>query len=204
MTCIFLNPVVEQMYERETLHRFLRERGFLPVSCRENWGAVVREKYRKAAEETSGAVADVRCPQAARCVRKLGCREGLHLPDIEPILFHCAREISARPEFIGRWKLITTPCRILAEEGNALGLPETEFLTWNDFLHRAGETFPGRKLEKSPIPPGFFKGLENGDSLTGTETIESYLEEGMWKGKKIVEMLCCSGGCHNGDGAIEK
>ena len=53
MTCIFLNPVVEQMYERETLHRFLRERGFLPVSCRENWGAVVREKYRKAAEELS-------------------------------------------------------------------------------------------------------------------------------------------------------
>ena len=23
-------------------------------------------------------------------------------------------------------------------------------------------------------------------------------------GKKIVEMLCCSGGCHNGDGVIEK
>ncbi len=202
MTCIFLNPVVEQMYARKELYSFLERRGFRPVSCSKNWGDIVLEKYRKAAEESHRAIADVRCPRAAHMVRRLKCKDGLSLPNIEPILFHCAREISVRPELKGMQKLITTPCEILADEGNSLGLLETEFLTWNEFLRRIGESFPGQKLEKSPIPPGFFAGMEKVDSITGAGEIEEYLKKENWRGRKMVEMLWCGGGCHNGDGVI--
>lgn len=202
MTCIFLNPVVEQMYDRERLYNFLTERGFQPVFSRENWGAIVLGKYQKAAAQTPGAIADVRCPRVARRIRCLDQQGRFNLPDVEPILFHCAREISARPELKRKRKLIITPCRILAEEGNDLGLLETEFLTWNDFLKRLGANFPGRKLGESPIPPGFFREMEKTDSVTGEEAIEEYLKGEKWRGRKIVEMLWCSGGCHNGDGVM--
>ena len=48
-------------------------------------------------------------------------------------------------ELKGMQKLITTPCEILADEGNSLGLLETEFLTWNEFLRRIGESFPSAR-----------------------------------------------------------
>ena len=74
-------------------------------------------------------------------------------------------------------KIITTPCRILAEQGNALELPHTRFVSWKDFFSELGESLEPAP-EASPIPPGFFTGLSVPVvSLSGRDDIEDYLEE---------------------------
>ena len=73
----------------------MKNHGFCRVNCREDWGTAVREKYRKLTKEVTGAVADVRCPVVERLLREMD-HPGLTAPDIEPILLHCAREISGR------------------------------------------------------------------------------------------------------------
>lgn len=200
MTYIWINPVVREMYEPESLNRFLAEKGFCPTECRTDWGQTVREKYQACIDASDRAVADVRCPAAAALLQSLPGHGGLKVPDIEPILLHCAREISGRPDLAGCRKLITTPCQALAEAGNLLGLPDTEFVAWNDFLNRLGAAIPGKALKKSPIPPGFFKDIKKSCSISGPETVRSRLKEGRWEGVNVVEMLYCSEGCHNGDG----
>lgn len=216
MTYILINPVTKQMYEEDFLTRFLARHGYEPVECQENWGTIVLEKYRleveriRAGRDGAGrrnpppsTVCDVRCPKAAQRLRALDNRAGLVVPDIEPILLHCAREISSRPALMGKKKLITTPCEALAAAGNRLGLADTEFLSWNTFLERLGERPEGTILKSSPIPPGFFDSIGKSACVTGAKEIESYLQEQGWKGVKIVELLECSGGCHRGDGVID-
>ena len=202
MVYIWINPVVREMYEPDTLNRFLTEKGFCPVSCRTDWGKVVREKYLACMESSPKAVADVRCPAAASVLKSLPDQGGLTVPDIEPILLHCAREISSRKDLAGAGKLIITPCQALADAGSLLQLPDTEFMTWTGFLARLGQVIPGKILKKSPIPPGFFKNAGKVCSISGPETVKSRLNEGKWEGAKIVEMLYCSEGCHNGDGVM--
>lgn len=130
------------------------------------------------------------------------------MPAIEPILLHCAREIAGRPELWGEKKIITTPCQALADAGNELGLSDTEFIPWNRLLERlepscrpgTGNRLKAGALEESPIPPGFFSSLGEVDSVTGPDAVERYLGRECWKGVKLVELLYCDGGCHNGDG----
>lgn len=206
MTYIWINPVTERMYDRERLDSFLEENGFTRVYCREDWGAAVRKKYLQLADqvssETAEAVADVRCPAVRELLKKMD-HPGLVVPEIEPILLHCAREIGGRRDLLGSKKVIITPCGALAEAGNHLGLPETEFLPWNRFLKNLGAEFPGKRLESSPVPPGFFGCLKETDAVTGPEAVERYLREKRWRGGKMVEFLYCEGGCHSGDGVTE-
>lgn len=221
LTYVWINPVTDRMYDGDRLDEFLNKHGFLRVYCREDWGSAVRKKYRELTEHMGAAsekeigpresgprengsreaevVADVRCPAVEKLLRETD-HPGLTVPAIEPILLHCAREISGREELQGSFKVITTPCLALAEAGNRLNLPETEFLPWNVFVRRLGEGLPGRKLESSPIPPGFFGNPEETDVVTGPEAVERYLREERWKGVKMVEFLYCTGGCHGGDG----
>lgn len=210
MTYIWINPVTEHMYHVSTLETFLERHGLTRVRCRGDWGAVVREKYRIRAGETEGTVVDARCPMACNLARELtqgsapgGLPGNFHIPDIEPILIHCAREISAREDLKGKPKLITTPCRALAEAGNALELADTRFLTWNGLMESVGEILPGDPPEDSPIPPGFFDslGLEM-DSLTGCGPIEAYIRAGGRDEARLAELLYCENGCHNGDGVV--
>lgn len=127
----------------------------------------------------------------------------MKVADIEPILIHCAREISGRKEYADGEKIITTPCRSLADLGNSLGLKHTRFMTWNEFLEEMGVRPEGRLPEASPIPLGFFSGLEgNVESLTGKEIIENYIEHLGSRETDLVEMLYCDRGCHNGDGVV--
>ena len=297
MTYILINPVVDRMYAGEELAAFLERHRLCRVFCETDWGAVVREKYRRLAESGGGTVADVRCPEVERrlkrgtaqsecwtaCPESMGtagereescrrkrpreCRElsvslaglaedgrepsaslagrtkdgpkpsgslaglekdgrepsaslagrtkdgpelsgGLAVPAIEPILLHCAREIAGRPELWGEKKIITTPCQALADAGNELGLSDTEFIPWNRLLERLepslgpgdGNHLKAGTLEESPIPPGFFSSLGEVDSVTGPDAVERYLGRECWKGVKLVELLYCDGGCHNGDG----
>lgn len=213
MTYIWINPVTESMYGEAVLERFLERRGLVRARCKTDWGSIVREKYRRLIKVSEITVADARCPMACGLVRdaqgkrrrgeKMGGETGMKVADIEPILIHCAREISGRKEYADGEKIITTPCRSLADLGNSLGLKHTRFMTWNEFLEEMGERPEGRLPEASPIPLGFFSGLEgNVESLTGKEIIENYIEHSGSRETDLVEMLYCDRGCHNGDGVV--
>ncbi len=207
---------------------FLKKHGLIQVRCNKDWGAVVKEKYRALAGAGLDTVADMRCPVAGGMAADYRHRyeeqgpgersqgeQGpqLVIPDIEPISIHCAREISGRRDLCDGQKLITTPCQALADAGNALKLKDTRFLAWNGLLKELGDTVEGACaeyavqegtkacLKSSPIPPGFFRNLGiDTVSLTGEENIREYLEGESWKQVRLVEMLCCHMGCHNGDG----
>jgi hypothetical protein len=146
-------------------------------------------------------VADVRCPAVAALLKENGAHKALRIPEIEPILLHCARELSEREDLKGQEKIITTPCEILADMGNQVGLRDTVFFSWKQFLTRLDECPPAKKLDKSPIPPGFFLELEHPtESISGKEEIRAYLEKADYGDVHMLEFLLCKDGCHNGDG----
>ena len=70
MTYILINPVVDRMYAGEELAAFLERHRLCRVFCETDWGAVVREKYRRLAESGGGTVADVRCPEVERRLKR--------------------------------------------------------------------------------------------------------------------------------------
>ncbi len=229
MTYLWINPVSERMVSEKNLKQILTEHQLTQVRCREDWGGIVLKQYAKLMEHADGIVADARCPEAVNLIERYNEEQNLSIQvaDIEPILIHCARELSERTDLAGGEKIITTPCRILAEQGNALELPRTRFVSWKDFLLELGERL-GPAPESSPIPPGFFAGLSVPVlSLSGQEEIEEYLrdeiiqettggmltgttEAGNRNGKKdtaraehsplLLELLYCRQGCHMGDG----
>ncbi len=149
-------------------------------------------------EHADGTFADARCPAAASLVHSL--QPEIRIADIEPILIHCARELEERPDLANGEKIITTPCRILADMGNKLELKDTHFVPWNRFLAALGEPMEPAP-DASPIPPGFFKNLPfSVVSQSGRPAIESYVTGNDWKSAKLIELLYCVQGCHRGDG----
>lgn len=202
MKYIWINPVTESMYRKPVLDGFLQKHGFTRVWCRTDWGREVKEKYRKMLDGCRDTVADARCPMACELVKSMA-EDGVRAAGIEPILIHCAREISSREDLRNGEKIITTPCVSLADMGNSLRLPNTRFITWNALLKELGQRPEGKQLHASPIPPGFFAGMEERvQSLTGKEEIEAYMKSGRWKEVRLMEMLYCHKGCHNGDGVV--
>lgn len=232
MTYLWINPVSERMVSKQNLERILTEHQLTQVRCREDWGAKVRKQYGELMEHADGIVADARCPEAVNLIERYNEERNLSIQvaGIEPILIHCARELSERQDLANGEKIITTPCRILAEQGNALELPRTRFVSWKDFLSELGETMETAP-EDSPIPPGFFTGLSVPVlSLSGAEEIEAYLREEAAEetqntavemtagtanegeqngeahtarpghGPLLLELLYCRQGCHRGDG----
>ena len=203
-TYIWINPVAEGMYAPETLAALLARHHCTQVHCLGDWAGEVRRKYQALTDRTEGIVSDARCPMAADLVREL-TRESpespLEVADVEPILIHAARELASRPDLRDRPKLITTPCQALADLGNRLALDNTRFAAWNVLLRQWGERPPVRRLEASPIPPGFFDGPGlQVRKLTGREDIGAYAAACRHDGEQLVEMLYCKDGCHNGDG----
>lgn len=186
------------MISEESLTHLLEKHQMTRVFCRENWGAVVWNKYRELLEHTDGTIADARCPAAVSLVRAV--QPGIQIAEIEPILIHCARELADRQELADGKKIITTPCRILADMGNRLELKNTHFIPWNRFLSELGE--PAEPApDASPIPPGFFKDLPFPViSKSGRPAIESYVTGDDWKKVRLIELLYCVQGCHRGDG----
>lgn len=204
MKYVLINPVVDSMYERDKLDFLLLENGYSRVECEVSWGPVVKEKYKQVIETGEGTVVDVRCPVAAQKVKERYNKEGLLIPEIEPILLHCAREISERAGLEEYEKVITTPCKALADSGNMLGLKKTIFMAWNEFEAMLNKRLVSKSLEASPIPPGFFSDLDTeSDSISGKDKIEQYFKEEAWREKGIVEILYCEQGCHNGDGVCD-
>ncbi len=205
MAYIWINPVVDRMYDVDTLHAFLDRHGYKRFFTEQNWLFVVKEKYREKLRQSTDIVMDMRCPKAKEVLEELGVEKGVLFPDIHPILIHCGQEGGQRADLLDDEKIITTPCQALADMGNALGLKDTYFVSWRAFLETLGEQPEGILPKESPIPTGFFEELGvKTDSITGEEEIRAYfqifLENGAQKEVQLVEMLYCKDGCHNGDG----
>lgn len=201
MSYIWINPVIDSMYDAYVLDDFLRRYGHKRIEVSEDWGKVVKEKYWKAVCQADRTVADVRCPKVKDLLEKMSDKDKMLIPDINPILIHCGQEIGGRAELKGMEKIITTPCQALADMGNRMGLENTRFIPWNEFVQKTGECPEEKGLEESPIPPGFFSELMlETVSVTGEEEIKEYLENGNLDDIHLLEMLFCKDGCHNGDG----
>ena len=52
MTYLWINPVSERMVSEQALKRILTEHQLTQVRCREDWGAMVLEKYKERMEHT--------------------------------------------------------------------------------------------------------------------------------------------------------
>lgn len=155
MRYVFINPVTAQMYDTEALEQQLARAGYKRVECATAWRDVVKARYAGLISDDGPAWADARCPMAVRLLDRLR-PEGLQAAPIEPILLCCARELSLRRELDDGVKFITTPCRALADAGNALGLPRTRFETWREFARRERIDLCPHALRACPVPPGFF------------------------------------------------
>ena len=203
MNYIFINPVVDKMYNKEELDAVLEKNGYERVNVTVDWHGIVKEKYKSALEEADLPLLDRRCPLAIQHIEKHIENKPVEIPSIEPILIHCAIELSNRESLKGKKKIITTPCESLAAHGNQLQLEDTFFVSWKEFFKTldANLVVKEKSLEESPIPLGYFSSLEvNSDSLSGKEIIEEYFINERYKDKDLVEMLYCSGGCNTGDG----
>lgn len=201
MAYIWINPVADSMYETDILNKFLRQHGYKRIDVSADWPAIVKEKYQLAVERAPYTVMDMRCPKIKEMLEELSITSGVTIPEIHPILIHCAWEISRREDLRGEEKVITTPCSVLADMGNALGLQDTWFVSWNRFVKSIGGKLPDIELGKSPIPPGFFTDLKiKTVSATGEEAIRDYLRNGISEDVQLAELLFCKEGCHNGDG----
>lgn len=201
MAYIWINPVVDSMYEAEVLNEFLARRGHKRLVTSGDWLTIVKEKYVKEVEQSQRPVIDVRCPKIKHLLKEMGVDADVTIPEIKPILIHCGEEGSRQEELIAEEKIITTPCQALADMGNALNLEKTRFMTWNLFAQMLGDEPPHTLPKESPIPPGFFEGVGlQTASVTGEEEIRSYFKMGAPKEVELVELLFCKEGCHNGDG----
>ena len=201
MKYIWINPVTANMYEPAALQDHLASHGFIMVDASAHWLETVKEKYKRAVETAEHTVIDMRCPKIIGLLKAYELENQVAIPDIEPILIHCGREISRREDLQGSEKIITTPCQALADLGNSLGLPETTFLPWNQFLSAHGKGLTAAPPKESPIPPGFFEKLIcRKHSATGKEDICDLFEQFRPDAYDLIELLYCKEGCHNGDG----
>ncbi|MBR2851622.1 MAG: hypothetical protein IKB91_04425 [Anaerotignum sp.] len=201
MNYIWINPVTANMYDPTALQDYLASHGFIMVEASAHWLETVKEKYKRATETTEHTIIDMRCPRIIDLVNAYELTEQVTIPDIEPILIHCGRELSEREDLRGHEKIITTPCQSLADLGNSLGLPKTTFLPWNQFLSAHGGELAAVPPKESPIPPGFFDELNcKKISVTGREAICDLFENFGPEEYTLIELLYCKEGCHNGDG----
>lgn len=203
MSYIFINPVVAQLYDKDQLNLILLENGYQRVEVKEDWHRIVKEKYNDLVQRTGLTVLDRRCPKAIDILEIDLEAEELLIPTIEPILIHCAIELSEREDLKGIPKVVTTPCESLAQYGNKMALSDTTFISWKRFV---GMIDSENKLKKknmgvSPIPPGYFESINaKVSSLSDEANILRYFKDKSYKNVQLVEMLYCIDGCHNGDG----
>lgn len=206
MEYILINPVVDKMYEQEILNNFLKINGYTRVFYNENWADIVINKYKDVIKNAKGAtIMDMRCPLAVDTVKDIIEKDqNIIFPDIDPILIHCAREISLREDLKDGEKIIITPCKSLKDMGNNLRMDNTIFMTWLEFLESLDQNIEGNVLDNTPIPLGFFDSLDvKKESISGNDNIESYFRKNKFKNLDMIEMLYCHNGCHNGDGVIK-
>ena len=205
MKYIFINPVVHNMYKKEELDELLFNNGYLRVEVKHDWHKIVKEKYQQTISSTQKTVLDKRCPLAIDTIDEYINEDDIFIHNIDPILIHCGIEIANREDLKGHKKVITTPCESLASYGNKKNLEDTTFISWKEFIKTLNnnEKVKSKKLDESPIPPGYFESLDAKiSSISGKENILNHFENNLHKQDDIVEMLYCTNGCNNGDGVL--
>ena len=196
---IWLNPVVLKMYDQDEVRSHLENLNFEIVACEENHIQIVKNKYEKQYEGCNSLLCDNRCPKAASYVRDHYDNANIAYSTIHPILIHCAEELANRYKEHDAALYIITPCTDLKDQGNKLKMKNTIFQTWTEFCRDHNIMLKSNPIENSPIPPGFFDNIPNVVSLASKQDIDRYFQEAKEE-KRLVEMLYCQGGCHNGDG----
>ena len=98
------------MVSEQNLKRILTEHQLTQARCLEDWGSIVRKQYAQLMERADGTVADARCPEAVDLIEHYNEEKNLSIQvaDIEPILIHCARELSERADLANGDKIITS------------------------------------------------------------------------------------------------
>lgn len=208
MEYIFINPVVDKMYEEEALDKVLLNNGYIRVEVENDWHGIVKEKYKEVINENKNndlTILDRRCQATIDTISQHIKSKEVLIPEIEPILIHCGREIAEREDLKDKKKVITTPCESLANYGNELNLKDTVFISWKIFLMDLDQKdkIQRRILDESLIPLGYFTSFGSKiTSISGKENIENYFKNGLHKKDELVEMLYCDNGCNNGDGVL--
>ena len=197
---IWLNPVVLKMYDQEEVRSHLENLHFEIVTCEENHIQTVKNKYEKQYKGCNSLLCDNRCPKAVSHVRNHYDNANLEYSTIQPILIHCAEELANRYKGHDVQLYIITPCTDLKNQGNKLNMKNTIFQTWTEFCREHNIILKRKSIESSPIPPGFFDNIPDVVSLSSKHDIDRYFQEASQKDKRLIEMLYCQGGCHNGDG----
>ena len=197
---IWLNPVVLKMYNQEEVKSHLENLDFEIVTCEENHLQIVKNKYEEQYKGCKSLLCDNRCPKAVSYVRNHYGAENLEYSTIQPILIHCAEELANRYKDHDAELYIITPCTDLKDQGNKLNMKNTIFQTWTEFCREHNIILKRKSIESSPIPPGFFDNIPDVVSLSSKNEIDHYFQKASLKDKRLIEMLYCQGGCHNGDG----
>lgn len=201
MRYIWINPVTANMYDPDALNNFLTAHDYIRVEASSHWLDTVKEKYKQAVKTAEHTLIDMRCPKTLDFIDAYELKDHVTIPPIEPILIHCGRELSEREDLLGYEKVITTPCQSLADLGNSLHLQNTTFIPWNQFLASLDGRLAAVPPKESPIPPGFFEGLDcKKTSVTEKQNICDLFETFKPGEYDLIELLYCKNGCHNGDG----
>ena len=198
---VWLNPVVKSIYDLTALKKSLQDKGFSVAECEKDHANSVKNAYKNALVQ-SELIFDSRCPRAANFIRANFKEHASLVSNLNPILIESAMELSSKLKE-DEWLYVTTPCEDLAELGRGLNLARTTFLTWESFKEQNEINLETKKLEASPVPPGFFTNLGVKTlSLGSKEKIENALSYKFseLKNYRIIELLYCENGCHNGDG----
>ena len=198
---VWLNPVVKSIYELAALKKSLQDKGFSVMECEKDHVKSVKNAYKNALAQKE-LIFDSRCPRAVNFIRANFKEHASLVSNLNPILIESAMELSSRLKE-DEWLYVTTPCEDLAELGRGLNLARTTFLTWKSFKEQNEINLETKKLEASPVPPGFFSNLEVKTlSLGNKEKIQNALSYKFreLKNYQIIELLYCENGCHNGDG----
>ena len=198
---VWLNPVVKNIYDFAALKEILQDKGFNVVECEKDHVQNVKNEYKNALAQRE-LIFDSRCPRAVNFIRANFKEQAAFISNLNPILIESATELSAKLKEDERL-YVTTPCEDLAELGKGLNLERTTFLTWKSFREQNAINLKMRSIEQSPIPPGFFTNLGVKTlSLDSKEKIENALSYKFseLKNYRIIELLYCENGCHNGDG----
>lgn len=198
---VWLNPVVKNIYDFAALKEILQDKGFSVAQCEKDHVNSVKNAYKNSLTQ-SELIFDSRCPRAANFIRANFKEHASLVSNLNPILIESAIELSSKLKE-DEWLYVTTPCEELAELGRRLNLARTTFLTWKSFREQNAINLKMRSIEQSPIPPGFFTNLGVKTlSLSSKEKIENALSYKFseLKNYRIIELLYCENGCHNGDG----
>ena len=195
MKYLWINPVTDRMYDKQVLNEFILQHGYKRVEVSKDWLLVVREKYKKAVQNSEKTVVDVRCPMAADLVKEIAEPDNFEFPEILPILIHCGCELAKMQMEEEDELIITTPCQALADRGNELNLKNTKFIPWNQFLQILNCEPEGKLHKETPIPLGFFDELNfRTVSLTGEYDIREYFRKDYSKETQLIELLYCENG----------